>query len=137
MDNEIDRKVDITLILFLMVQNRQQTMTEPWLDQALMDSAYRSEAFLFQGFIRNLVNLPVKNFYPVSCLIISLFWAISSFLPISPSSVMSGLENFPSFYSFSHLIHSSNVYFIFSFIEFFLLKIFFVLSICHRGQKPY
>ena len=37
MDNEIDRKIDVTAIL--LVQNRQQTH-EPWLDQTLLDSAY-------------------------------------------------------------------------------------------------
>jgi len=41
LDNEIDRKIDVPAILFLLVQNRQQTH-EP-LDQALMGSAYRSE----------------------------------------------------------------------------------------------
>ena len=77
--------------------------------------------------------------FSISCLIISLFSAISSFLPISPSSLMSGFEN--SVHSialihFPHLIHSSNIYFMFSIIEFFLLKIFFVLSICPIGQNP-
>ena len=43
-DNEIDTKTDVSAILFLLVQNRQQTHdSEPCLDQALMDSAYRSE----------------------------------------------------------------------------------------------
>ena len=40
LDNEIDRKINVTAKLFLLVQNRQQT----WLDQALMDSTYRSGA---------------------------------------------------------------------------------------------
>jgi len=39
MDNEIDRKINVTAILFLLVQNRHQHMTEPWLDQALIESA--------------------------------------------------------------------------------------------------
>jgi len=40
----IERKIDVTAILILLVQmNRQHTHdSEPWLDQALMDSAYRS-----------------------------------------------------------------------------------------------
>ena len=47
MDNKKDRKIDVTAILVLLVQNRQQLhMTEPRLDQALMDSAYRCGAFL-------------------------------------------------------------------------------------------
>ena len=41
LDDEMDKKIDVTAILFLLVQNRKQTQTEPWLDQALMDSAYR------------------------------------------------------------------------------------------------
>ena len=45
MDNEIDRKIDVTAILFQLVQNKQQTMTEPWLDQVLMGSAYMSYAW--------------------------------------------------------------------------------------------
>jgi len=36
------------------VQNRQQTQNEPWLDQALMDSAYKSE--LFRKFQMTLLS---------------------------------------------------------------------------------
>ena len=43
LDNEIDRKIDVTAILFLLVQNRQQTHDWTLMDQALMDSAYMSE----------------------------------------------------------------------------------------------
>jgi len=40
LDNENDRNIDVTAILFLLVHSRQH-MTEPWLDQALME--YRSD----------------------------------------------------------------------------------------------
>ena len=36
LDNALDRKIDVTAMQFLLVQN----MANPWLDQALMDSAH-------------------------------------------------------------------------------------------------
>ena len=52
MDNNIDRKIDDTAILFLLVQNRQQT--HDWtliLDQALIKSAYKCEYKIHHGIL--------------------------------------------------------------------------------------
>ena len=42
MDDEIDRRIDDTVIIFLLVKIENKHMTEPRLDKTLMDSAYRS-----------------------------------------------------------------------------------------------
>ena len=46
LDDEIDRKIDISAI------GSDRHMTEPWLDQALMDSAYKSDPVHFSIFSR-------------------------------------------------------------------------------------
>ena len=61
LDNEIYRKIDVTPILFLLVRKDSKHMTEPLLDQALMDSAYRSVYILILcGYLCLSSKIPHK-----------------------------------------------------------------------------
>ena len=55
LDDEIDRKIDISAI------GSDRHMTEPWLDQALMDSAYKSDPVHCSNFSRPKKCIRQKN----------------------------------------------------------------------------